>query len=281
MLLEYFTEGTERTKTGSKIGMEVETDFLDEYGDPINIQTTRKLLSAEQEKPLGLSRKLELGRQKIEVCIQPQPTANLAIEAMQEALSWLYKQASQLGAVPSFTPETQWDGNLLWVQEDRDAIWVNLDGEAALEQLCRCSSVQFTVDVNPTDAINAINSLNAAKLQEVDYAPNHQRWLNYISQSRANYRVSRYGGPEWFDSFADYATQLQQHEVVMHKGQQVRAPLDQLKNPDIDLFLRSVWWHYRLRRYGDSLVVEIRPFARREDGTLPGLWKMIAEAIGI
>ena len=34
---------------------------------------------------------------------------------------------------------------------------------------------------------------------------------------------------------------------------------------DIPLFIRSVWWYFRLRRYGTQLCIEIRPFARCED----------------
>lgn len=280
MLLEYFTRGTVETVTGSWVGIEVETDFVDREGFPISTEVTKKLLECSKDKPEGTSLKLELGRQKIEASIAPQPTATLTIASMQKSLEWLYQQAEQLGAYPSFAPEMQYQGSLLWVQEERDEIWVNLDGKEALEELCRCSSVQFTVDVHPSDAINVVNRLHAAKLHERDYAPNHQRWLNYISKSAAAYLPDRYGGPSRFTDLEDYAAQLAKHDVVMHQGLPTKASLHNLENPDIDLFLRSIWWHYRLRRYGNTLAVEMRPFARRGDGDLLELWKLIAEAAG-
>lgn len=48
-----------------------------------------------------------------------------------------------------------------------------------------------------------------------------------------------------------------------------------------ELFLRSVWWHYRLRRYGNTLAVECRPFARREDAAIIGTAQLIRIALGI
>ena len=49
----------------------------------------------------------------------------------------------------------------------------------------------------------------------------------------------------------------------------------------IDLFLRSVWWHYRLRRYGDTLALETRPFARRGDEALNHTGRRIQQALGL
>ena len=173
----------------------------------------------------------------------------------------------------------QWEGDLLWVQEERDAIWVDLDGRPALEELCRCSSVQFTVSVNPTEAIGVLNRLHAAQLHLYDYAPNHQRWLNYIAQSTAGYREDRYGDPGLFLDLQHYVARLSQHEVVMHQGQPIGRPITKVADADIELFLRSIWWHYRLRRYDHTLAVEIRPFARRKDEGFSQLWRLVAAAI--
>ena len=41
---------------------------------------------------------------------------------------------------------------------------------------------------------------------------------------------------------------------------------------DIPLFIRSVWWHFRLKRYGNRLCLEIRPFARRSDEHIREQW---------
>jgi hypothetical protein len=282
MLLEYFTNGTESTKTGKFIGMEIETDFLNaEDGAPISIEVAKSILSATDGRPSICTQKLELGRQKIELSIAPQDSIGGLCGAAEESLDWLYKLARGLGAYPLHAPEIDWAGDLLWVQEERDALWVELDGRAALEELCRCSSVQFTVDVHPSDACTILNQLWQARLHQVDYAPNNGRWIEYIHRSRVNYRPSRYGGPAGFADLNEYAAALAVHPVLMQAGKPVNRPIHEVANVNIDLFLRSVWWHYRLRRFGSTLAVEIRPFARREDDQFEKLWKLITEATGL
>ena len=224
--------------------------------------------------------KLELARQKLELVVPPEPSAGRAIASVQSCLSWLYLAAQKLGAYPLQVPEIDFDGPLLWVQESRDEVWVELDGRPALEELCRCSSVQFTVDVNPADAIGIINRLWDAKLNEGDYAPNNQRFTAYIEQSTAAYDSLRYGGPAGFTDMQDYVQQLLRHDVVMHQGTPCKLRPDTVAGLDVDLYLRSVWWHYRLRRYGNSLALEMRPFARRADAAIDMVWLRIQDAVG-
>jgi hypothetical protein len=280
-LREYFTDGTQGTKTGGMIGIEVETDFITRNGRPLDEDSCRQILASTDGRPLVCQQKLELGRQKLEVSVAPQPTFELALEATLESLDWLYRQAAQYGAWPRFSPEVEWPGDLLFVQEERDQIWVDLDGRRALEELCRCSSIQLTVDINPADAIAAINLLQGAKLHQYDYAANHQRWLNYINLSAAQYQAGRYGGPERFEDLDDYCDQLAQYRVVMHQGQPVSLPPETVADLNIDLFLRSVWWHYRLRRFGHSLALEIRPFSRRDDDMIAARWQLVKETLGL
>ncbi len=264
-LIGYFTNGTESTITGRQIGMEIETDFLDAENQPISTVVARQILDTTEGRPAHTTHKLELGRQKIELAIAPQPTPALLLEAALEALDWLYGIAARLGAHPLMAPEIRSDEELLWVQEERDEIWVALDGRPALEELCRCSSVQFTVDLHPEDAINIVNQLWKTEIHATGYDRNDARWTTYITDSLAGYRSDRYAGPMGFESITDYCHELLRHEVVMHQGQPLNLPLFEVPNADIDLFLRSVWWHYRLRRYGDSLTVEIRPMGRFDD----------------
>lgn len=288
MLREHFVVGTERTVTGSSIGAEIETDFVQEdTGDAITTTQAATILATTERRPLGCQQKLELGRQKIEISVGPHSSASLMLEATQEGLAWLYEVAHSVGARPVFQPDWGWDlaEQLLWVQEERDEIWVALDGQPALEHLCRCSSVQFTVAVHPSEAICVINRLWKAEVHTVDYKTNDQQWRKYITASRAGYRSDRYGGPAGFKSIDDYVAQLSKHKVVMHQGQSVSATVDDMVraagvNFNIELFLRSIWWHYRLRRYGDTLVVEIRPIGRRTDDQIPEAWKMVAHALG-
>jgi hypothetical protein len=273
MLFDYFKSASSSTVTGGRIGCEIETDFLDmTTGAPISRETNNAIIESN-----GLPKKCvlmrELGVQKIELAVGPCRTFDELLQRAHDGLNHLYKVADQYNARPVFTPEIHWDGSLLYATEDRDKLWVELDGSKSLEQLCRCSSVQFTVDVNPADAIDMINALWAAKIQERDYAPNNRRVQNYIKQSHAHYRTDRYGGPSHFKDLEDYVRKLAQHDVVMHKGQTVRLKPNKVPDLDIGLFIRSVWWHYRLRRYNDNLGIEIRPFSRRDDDCLETYWK--------
>ncbi|HEX3082843.1 MAG TPA: hypothetical protein VHQ86_06395 [Candidatus Saccharimonadia bacterium] len=283
MLLEHFTNGTEGTITGRQVGCEVETDFVDAITRaPISAAVSRKILAARAGRPEGCEQKLELGRQKIELAIAPSPSAYELIERTHASLAWLYGVAGEHGAVPLFEPEISWAGDLLDVSSDpRDQVWIQLDGHPALEELCRCSSVQFTVDVHPGDAVDVLNALWGARLHERDYAPNDRRWRAYIGRSAAGYRPDRYAGPRGFDSLEDYVQQLVRHDVVMHQGRPVRLSPLEVPDLDLDLFLRSVWWHYRLRRFGGTLAVEVRPLARRHDDDIRVAWKAVATAIGL
>ncbi len=282
MLLEYFTKGTEATITGANIGIEVETDFLTCRNTPIETETTKKLLLAEGGRPKWCQQRLELGRQKIELAISPANDTSQALIMTREALEWLYGVAVKHGAQPLFVPEIDYKhSELLYVQEERDSVWVDLDGKQALEHLCRCSSVQFTIDVNPVDAIELINKLWIANLHELDYAENNRRWKLYIAESLAGYRTNRYAGPQGFVDIEHYTVELAKNNVVMHAGMPCNQPITQVKKPNIDLFLRSVWWHYRLRRYGNTLTLEIRPFARRNDDDIETKLNRVLEVLDI
>lgn len=281
LLYEYFTNGTRGSKTGKTIGMEIETDFVRDNGTSISSRVAATILQARNGRPRVCRHQLELGRQKIELAIAPQPNQQLLIEAAYDSLEWLYRLAAEYGAYPLLEPEIVTDQQLLWVQEERDELWVNLDGRDALEQLCRCSSFQFTMSVNPEEAIPILNQLWQAGVHEWDYDLNNARWLAYIALSRAGYLSDRYGGPVGFEDLYDYVYQLSRHDVVMHNGRIVRYSVEQLPDPNIDLFLRSIWWHYRLRRYGDTLALEMRPFARRSDDQIPVLLSRLSEVIGL
>jgi hypothetical protein len=283
MLLEHFKDGTRGTITGARIGCEIETDFVDaSTGSPISTGVSRAILATDYGKPSFCEHKLELGRQKIELAIKPARSFDELLEHTHASLDWLYRTAAMYGARPHYAPEFEWSGRLLDEATDpRDAVWLQLDGNSALEELCRCSSVQFTIDVNPGDAIPIINALWIAGLHEIDYAANDRRWQNYLRSSRAGYTMSRYGGPTSFTNLHNYAAELSRHEVVMHEGRPTSALVHQVSRLDIELYLRSVWWHYRLRRYNDTLAVEIRPFGRRGDDCIQSYWNRVAPVFGL
>jgi len=265
-LLEYFTAGTQNTKSAGVVGIEIETQFAMNDGIPIPTAVTDQLLAAKID---GCAVKLELGRQNIELSVEPETSFVRLFDKAKRCTGELYRLARSLGCYAKLEPAPFifYDGQLLYVQEERDQIWVDLDGTPALEKLCRCSSVQFAIDVNPDDAIDWINRLWAAKLHEVDYQLNDLLWKSYIAESRFGYHQDRYGGPTGFGDIDGYVSHLNQYPAVMQGNE--------------DMFLRSVWWHYRLRRYGDSLALEIRPMARRYDEDIREKWKLIAGILGL
>lgn len=264
-LSDYFMCGTGETKSGGRVGIEIETQFSTLDYCPISTDVTDQLLKINVR---GHRPKLELGRQNIELSIRPQPSFQDLDHIAWLSTDMFYYEAQGFGAYPCFgpTPFIDYPEPLLYVQEERDTTWVELDGAVALENLCRCSSIQFSVDVNPDDAINWINLLWDAKLHEVDYAGNDMLWKRYIEESYFGYRPDRYGGPAGFEDIGDYVARLGDHAAVM--------PGDE------NMFLRSVWWHYRLRRYCNSLVLEIRPMARRSDD-FRNNWKRITDILGL
>jgi hypothetical protein len=282
MLLEYFTKGTEGTVTGATIGMEIETDFryqIPGVADtiPMGPHSTREILRMAQENSPEYCRvQLELGSQKLELSVAPQESFKRLYDVAMQGMGWLYRAAATCGAVPMHRP-VMFDYHdpyrpLLYVQEERDTIWEQLDGRLALEHLCRCSSVQFTISVHPNDAIPMINALLRAPMSYWNYDGNDAQWRRYIADSRASYRYDRYGGPNYFENIEEYVGQLEKHDVVMHQGQIVRQKVANTPDLDVDLFLRSVWWHFRLRRYGDILALEMRPFGRWDDTAIKHLW---------
>lgn len=278
-LIDYFTVGTEATKTLGAVGMEIETDFTFADGTPITETVSQCILNSTAGKPNDCTLKLELGRQKIEINIAPQLTFKMLWPRVQNGLSWLYGIAKQYNAKPCFQPEFIWSGGLLYVQEERDALWLQLDGRNALEHLCRCSSVQFTVDVNPQDAIRVLNALLGYPPLRAEYDLNELLWRRYMTESKANYLPHRYGGPASFKSIDDYVNKLVEHDVVMHKGKPVRLRPKEVPDLDINLYLRSIWWHYRLRRYGNALCIELRTFPRQNDEIIPRVCERVFRTI--
>lgn len=273
-LVRYFTEGTASTTTWAAIGAEIETHFVDDRGTPISAETSAKLQAANtSDLPWGLT--IDLGRQLFELQIAPCTSAAKLVETTQSALDWLYTIAAPQGAFPLHAPILEWEGPLLWepnTQGDanavRDSAFIQLDGRPALELLCRAASVQFTFDVNPSDAVLLLNALATAKLHKRDY-PNDQMWRDYITLSRAGYTAERYGGPKKFNSIKDYAIYIARQPIIMQNGQICRPTraIGELgdSHQALNNALRNVWNFYRLRRYGNKLTIEVRPFSRRGD----------------
>lgn len=292
-LVEFFSKDAVPCELGESIGMEVETQFLDASGEPIIVETSQRIikelvsgygwgvaktkgsLTTEVVSPDGDRVLYELGRHNIELSTIPLPQ-NQLIAYARERLRLLYDVAAQHGAMPMFEPVFETDQSLLVIPDERDAIWLELDGKEALKLLARCSAVQFTVDVAPTEAIRYINLLGASIDRFLSDYPQEQLWRRYIAGSRADYDPLRYGGPLNFLDLNDYCLQLTRHKVVA--GPRL-VPFLEVQNLDISLFLRSIWWYFRLKRYGRKLCIEVRPLARRNDELLETQLQLVMDIL--
>lgn len=292
-LVKYFTEGIEMPPYYRNIvGMEIETMFVNAWGEPISLNIsqrifrsmvnekdwmvleTKKSRSRELITKLGTSTgdtlSYELGRHNLEVNVHPvlekaaSPQNSGLLKTACGILDELYDTAGIYDAQPFFRPTMAWPKDLLAIPDERDATWLKLDGREALNFLAKTSSVQFMFNVTPEEAIKTLNNLNECRpmfLADAGY-PQQRWWNEYIHRSNAGYSTERFGGPRKFADIEDYCRRLADHAVVTTDG---LVPFERVKKMDIPLYLRSIWWHFRLRRFGNSLCVEVRPQPRLSD----------------
>lgn len=276
-LIGYFTDGIV-SQTLQTVGAEIETQFVGKDGCAVQTQTSQQMLCWLAENGWKVDcRKgnlittlvdqngnkifYELGRHNIEVSTTAS-TQTQVLDVARECLAQLYEAAGRLGAEPFFAPILNGGEDLLVIPDERDAIWLELDGRNALAPLARTSSVQFTISVSPHEAVRILNKFGKSIGAFLADFPQDAVWKRYIVESAAGYLSNRYGGPLKFESLEDYCRALARHDVV----QGVRLmPLQNVANLDVSLYLRSIWWHFRLKRYGNVLCIEVRPMARRAD----------------
>ncbi len=288
-LLDYFSKGI-TSQTLQTVGMEVETQFVTATGEPISVETSQAILRRLVEKlrgwkisktkgqliteligDTGAVLSYELGRHNIELSSAPLPISD--IPSLPQIALWnLYYYAAEFGAYPYFAPLLPGSEDLLVIPDERDANWLTLDGREALAPLARTSSVQFTISVSSVDAISILNGLGSNLDKFLQNYPQDLVWKQYIADSKANYRSDRYGGPLIFANLDNYCELLGRHSVI--QGTQL-VPLSQAKSLDIPLYLRSVWWHFRLKRYGNSLCIEVRPLPRLDDKHFEDQFKQV------
>lgn len=276
-LIKYFTDGVE-CKTLATIGAEIETQFINDDGDAITSEVSQEMLKRLVSNGWRVTSKknnlitsisdndgnrisYELGRHNIELSTVAASLGKI-LYVTNNCLSNLYVAANESAAKPFFEPILDTNDDLLIIPDKRDAIWLELDGRDALAPLARTSSIQYTISVAPDDAIPILNKLGDALDQFLNDFPQDKIWRDYISESRAGYKADRYGGPLKFESIENYCERLIEHNVVDSSG---LVKYSDVKNLDIPLYLRSIWWYFRLRRYGNALCVEVRPMARSKD----------------
>ncbi|MFA7310211.1 MAG: hypothetical protein WC050_04895, partial [Candidatus Paceibacterota bacterium] len=157
--------------------------------------------------------------------------------------------------------------------------WLALDGKKALVPLARISAVQFTVDVTLDDAMPKLNRLLAECDRFLSDYPQDAVWREYIRSSSAGYRSDRYGGPREFTSLGHYCDELARHAAVRGTSLVPFSEAAIESNAEITLFIRSVWWYFRLRRYGYNLCIEVRPLPRRRDEMLQSQLDMVLDIV--
>lgn len=276
-LLSYFGDNVV-SKTMDTVGAEVETQFVDSKGVAIKTEVGQKMFRYLADSGWRIEKvqnslitslldkdgnriSYELGRQNIELS-----TISVAPSRILEVMTRCSKQIQEAGelagAAPLFAPILSGDEDLLVIPDERDAVWLELDGRSALAPLARTSSVQFTFSVAKEDAVPVLNKLgDNIEMFLADY-PQDEIWRRYIVESNAGYREDRYGGPLNFRDLEDYCLALSKQDVV--SGVKL-LPFTEAKEIDIPLFIRSVWWYFRLKRYGSSLCIEVRPMPRQTD----------------
>ncbi|MDE1925466.1 MAG: hypothetical protein KGH79_04835 [Patescibacteria group bacterium] len=292
--LEDYFYSAKAIPSQESIGIEVETSFLDIKGCPITIGQSQSIFRSLVDEGWTISQRkgnllselrssrgdkllYEVGRQNLEISTVPTSIAR-AVNECRAVLENIYAAAAPHGAYPSFRPIVDVKEDLLIIPDERDAIWDALDGREALKMIAWMSAVQFTVDIPPEKAIQVLNNLaNSVSLYLADY-PQDSIWHDYISMSNAGYRFDRYGGPLHFESMQDYCTQLAKHDVV--QGPKL-VPYSAVEKLDIPLYLRSIWWYFRLRRYGDKLCIEVRPLPRRSDDLLESQLDLVLNTLAL
>lgn len=276
-LISYFTDDI-TSRTLETVGAEVETQFLNEDNEPISVQTSQQmLLHLVKNGWDAVSRKgsllttladrdgnkifYELGRHNIEIATTVS-TPESVVGITQQCLDQIYEAGVTAGAHPYFAPILNGNEDLLVIPDERDATWLELDGRDALAPLARTSSVQFTISVAPNEVMGILNKFGKHIGSFLIDFPQDAVWKRYIVDSSAKYLSNRYGGPLAFESLEDYCQALARHDVV--QGAHL-VPFQNVSNLEVSLYLRSIWWHFRLKRYGKALCIEVRPMARRTD----------------
>ncbi len=294
-LIRYFEATRPVPDNLAQTGSEIETFFVDRSGVAISRTRSQQVMRAllmcgwqiaetKNDEISALTSAwghrftYDAGFPNYELCVAPDSRDKL-IGRTRQLLKVIYACAAYNGAFPAFKPIYESDENFLATLDERDAIWLKIDGVEALAPLARISAVQFTFDTCVVDAIGQLNKLNAARSDLLAEYPQDEVWRKYERTSKAGYRLGRYGGPERFDSLEDYCTQLATHDVVQGRG---LVPFKDAKlesDDDIALFLRSVWWYFRLRRYKGKLCIEVRPLPRRSDEMLQTQLDMVTKII--
>lgn len=298
-LFGFFTDGVSR-KASERIGIEVETIHIGPDGQPVDACVTqtllRKMVTARpndwtvkeygeyrgQKRILAIANRFgdhvvfEIGVANIEVVTRAlAPKA--AIATAQGVLDQLGEIARKDGRCrPYYGPIVTPRKSVIAPMTKREHNFLKLHGED-LENMMACTAcVQFTIEVTPDNAIKIINRLRSRTPEFLATYPQDELWKRYLHESNVGYRADRYGNPTEVNSIDEYCRQLARHDVVTEHG---LVPHNEAGDINLTLFVKSVWWHFRLRRYGNQLCLEIRPISRGTDGEIANSWNFVEEIV--
>jgi hypothetical protein len=304
-LISYFKQGRPAEAGRRTVGVEIETLFVDANLKPISLVAAQSIwrrlvddwgwtiveqkagMLVELEKQ-GFRLIYELSWNNFELTTPPALTSNYSdlFRSIGLRMAELALAAESFGVKPLIK---RWDSsrdNTLILPDRRDEIWVKLDGLEPLCLLGHTSCIHFNLDLQSIEEGLRFMAVLKIKYLELGWPAlsNGWAWREYLETSRAGYESDRYGWPP-AGSLLDYCRKLSSFKVVMDKTGDDLAIVDpalefsQVANPDINLFLRSVWWIFRLRVRGGKLVLEIRDVPR----TIPlsEAWGIIKDAIGV
>lgn len=196
--------------------------------------------------------------------------------------------ANNFDAEILFSGYDQSISSTLILPDERDKIWIELDGEEALSILGHIACVHYNLDLSSVDEGFEFMELLKPMYQEKNWFENGNAWAwkKYIKKSKAEYAADRYGIPP-MNNLEQYCSSLAGFNVVMNKRKdngrlfipETNIPAGETSKFDMELFLRSVWWVYRLRVRDGKLVLEIRDVPRG----LPfeKSWAMISKTLKI
>jgi hypothetical protein len=293
-IVRYFKDGRTVKRASRQAGIEVESLLVDAEGKPISHKVSEAIMAElQQEVPDGWMWLYDLGWNNLELVTPP-----VTIAKMPALLAQTVTQLGRLGEIAaqhgSYVLQTHVDApqyrelDTLMLPDERDSLWVQLDGRDALIPLGHFASVQFTIDCcSVTEAMEYIAALNALAYQEGwPVKESDDIWSTYIAQSRAGYSSDRYGpAPEAFD---EYCARLSSQHVVMNTDKsgalyrpEAGLALAHAEQVNIELFLRSVWWTTRLKLLGGKLVLEIRFLPRKADTEIAKQWEVIRTTLGL
>lgn len=286
-LKSYFSTAKTVSTSGRQVGIEVENLLVDQNdGLPISEETSQAIFGylansigwqveeirngkKVRLKRGGFSLYYELGWNNFELVSPPYGIGDERL--FSDSQSYLLEIVAASSNFGTLVTGLSWDGsvlNTLMIPDRRDEIWLELDGEA-LFGLGHIAAIHYNLDLLSVEEGMSFIVKLLPFFEKMGWPPRENRaiWEDYLKNSKASYQSGRYGPPP--SDFDEYCCRLGEYKVVMNlmNGGSLEiarpaVPFVECQNPNIDMFLRSVWWWMRLRVRGGKLVLEIRDVPR-------------------